>query len=69
MRKPENREKFKAGIAALAQFYGARDAGMVCEVLEEEAKKAKELEARRELRRMRMRAEEGGNRNQTTDDG
>ena len=59
MRKPENREKFKKIIAAMTEFYGKRDAKMVVEVLEEEVAKAKELEARRELKRMRMKAEEG----------
>ena len=59
MRKPENREKFRKVIATMTEFYGKRDARMVVEVLEEEVTKAKELEARRELKRMRMRAEEG----------
>lgn len=59
MRKPENREKFKKIIATMTEFYGKRDAKMVVEVLEEETVKAKELEARRELKRIRMKTEEG----------
>lgn len=59
MRNPENREKFKKIIATMTEFYAKRDAKMVVEVLGEEAAKAKELEARRELKRMRMKAEEG----------
>jgi len=59
MRKPENREKFKKIIATMTEFYGKRDAKMVVEVLEEETAKAKELKARRELKRMRMKVEEG----------
>jgi hypothetical protein len=59
VRKPENREKFRKIIATMSEFYGKRDARMVVEVLEEEAARAKELEARRELRRERMKAEEG----------
>ncbi|MFA7333505.1 MAG: hypothetical protein WC130_04335 [Kiritimatiellia bacterium] len=61
MRKPENRDKFKKIIATMTEFYGKRDAKMVVEVLEEEVVKAKELEARRELKRMRMKAEEAIN--------
>jgi hypothetical protein len=37
MRKPDNREKFKAALAALIAFYGRRDMGMVAEVLREKA--------------------------------
>jgi uncharacterized membrane-anchored protein YjiN (DUF445 family) len=58
VRKPENREKFKKIISTMTEFYGKRDAKMVVEVLEEETAKAKELEVRRELKRMRMKAEE-----------
>ena len=61
MRKPENREKFKKIIATMTEFYGKRDAKMVVEVLEEETAKAKELKTRRELKRMRMKVEEGLN--------
>ena len=69
MRKPENREKFKKIIATMTEFYAKQDAKMVVEVLEEETVKAKELalrrtslaqdrEARRELKRIRMKVEE-----------
>ena len=60
MRKPENREKFKAAIEAIIAFYGKRDTQMVAEVLDQEAEKAKELEKRRELKKMRQHNEEGG---------
>ena len=47
MRKPENREKFKAAIEAIIAFYGKRDTQMVAEVLSEETEKARALAVER----------------------
>lgn len=57
MRKPENRDKMRVALDAIVAFYGKRDGKMVAELLEEEARKAKELELRRELKRQRVKDE------------
>jgi len=60
MRKPETREKFKAALAAIIQFYGRRDIRMVAEVLDEEATTAKGTVDQRELNRIKEQTTQTG---------